>query len=362
MVDRSPWQVNLWLAFEPEKYETRGKGPMPAKSLTRVLGIATAWLIGIAAVHAEVATVRLAKQFGISYLPLTVMEEERLLEKRAKEQGLEVSTEWLRFTGGSGMNEALLSGNLDFAAGGVGPMLTIWGRTRSNLMVKGVAALNAMPLYLVTVNPNVKSIKDFTSKDKIALPTVKTSIQAITLQMAAEQTFGKGQQGKLDPLTVSMGHPDAQAVMLGGHSEITAHFGSPPFQELELKDPRAHKVLDSYEVLGGPHTFNLVWASNRFVTANPKVVAAFIAALEDSLKLIREDPAKAAVLWIKAENAKLSSAEAEELIRAPQNEWTAKPKRMLAYLDYMNRAGLVAAKTSDQSELFFPSAAVTAEK
>lgn len=331
---------------------------MRAKGLIRLVGTAALILAGVAAAGAEVATVRLAKQFGISYLPLTLMEEQGLLEKHAKLQGLDdLKTEWLRFTGGSGMNEALLSGNLDFAAGGVGPMLTIWGRTRGNLMVKGVAALNAMPLWLVTVNPDVKSIKDFTGKDKIALPTVKTSIQAITLQMAAEQAFGKGEQGKLDPLTVSMGHPDAQATMLGGRSEITAHFGSSPFQEAELKDPRARKVLDSYDVLGGPHTFNLVWASSKFVTGNPKVVAAFLAALEESLKLIRDDPAKAATLWIKAENAKLSQADAEAIIRSPQNEWTTVPKRMLTYLDYMNRAGLVSVKASDQRELFFPAPA-----
>ncbi|WP_431311141.1 ABC transporter substrate-binding protein [Methylobacterium nigriterrae] len=332
------------------------------KGWVRLLGTAALVLAGTVAARAEVETVRLAKQFGISYLPLTLMEEEQFLEKQARQRGLAVKTEWLRFTGGSGMNEALLSGNLDFAAGGVGPMLTIWGRTRGNLMVKGVAALNAMPLWLVTVNPDVKSIKDFTGKDKIALPTVKSSIQAITLQMAAEQAFGKGEQGKLDPLTVSMGHPDAQTAMLSGRSEITAHFGSPPFQELELKDPRARKVLDSYDVLGGPHTFNLVWASSRFVNANPKIVAAFVAALEDSLALIRTDPARAATLWIKAENAKLSQEEAEEIIRSPQNEWTTAPKRMLAYLEYMNRAGLVTAKASDPSELFFAVPGATAGK
>ncbi|MGT2489088.1 ABC transporter substrate-binding protein [Methylobacterium oryzae CBMB20] len=214
----------------------------------------------LGAARAEVSTVRLAKQFGISYLPLTVMEEEGLLEKQAKQRGLDVKAEWLRFTGGSGMNEALLSGNLDLASGGVGPFLTIWGRTQGNLKVKGVAALNAMPLWLVTTNPGVRSITDFGPQDKIALPTAKTSIQAITLQMAAEKAFGPGQQGKLDALTVSMGHPDAQTALMGGRSEITAHFGSPPFQEMELKDPRARKVLDSYDVMGGPHTFNLVWA------------------------------------------------------------------------------------------------------
>jgi NitT/TauT family transport system substrate-binding protein len=325
-------------------------------------GLSASLLAGAGSARAEASVVRLAKQFGISYLPLTVMEEEKLLEKQARQQGLELKTEWLRFTGGSGMNEALLSGNLDFAAGGVGPMLTIWGRTRGNLQVRGVAALNAMPLWLVSVNPAVTSIKDFTEKDKIALPTVKSSIQAITLQMAAEKAFGPGQQGKLDPLTVSMGHPDAQTAMLGGRSEITAHFGSPPFQEMELKDPKARKVLDSYDVLGGPHTFNLVWASSRFVTANPKIVAAFRAALEESLALIKAEPARVAALWIKAENARLTEAEAVEIIRAPQTQWTSAPLNMLAYLDYMNRAGLVAAKATDQGELFFPGAVAKAER
>lgn len=334
--------------------------------LNRLCGaaaLATASLLaGSGAAWAEASVVRLAKQFGISYLPLTVMEEERLLEKHARQQGLDLKTEWLRFTGGSGMNEALLSGNLDFAAGGVGPMLTIWGRTRGNMMVKGVATLNAMPLWLVTVNPAVKSIKDFTEKDKIALPTAKSSIQAITLQMAAEKAFGPGQQGKLDPLTVSMGHPDAQTAMLGGRSEITAHFGAPPFQEVELKDSRARKVLDSYDVLGGPHTFNLVWASSRFVSTNPKIVAAFRGALEESLALIKAEPNRVAALWIKAENAKLTESEAVDIIRAPQTGWTSAPLNMLAYLDYMNRAGLVSAKATDQGELFFPGAVTKAER
>jgi NitT/TauT family transport system substrate-binding protein len=329
---------------------------MKARGILRLAGTVAVLWGALGAACAEVSTVRLAKQFGISYLPLTLMEEGGLLEKQAKQRGLDLKVEWLRFTGGSGMNEALLSGNLDLASGGVGPFLTIWGRTQSNMKIKGVSALNAMPLWLVTVNPDVKSIKDFGPKDKIALPTAKTSIQAITLQMAAEKAFGPAQQGRLDPLTVSMGHPDAQTAMMGGRSEITAHFGAPPFQEMELKDPRARKVLDSYDVLGGPHTFNLVWAANRFVTDNPKVMASFRAALEESLTMIRQDPAKAAALWIKAEGAKLSPQEAEAIIREPQNEWTTTPKRMLDYLTYMNRAGLVSAKADKESDLFFPGA------
>ena len=62
------------------------------------------------------------------------------------------------------MNEALISGNLDFASGGVGPLVTIWARTQGNLKVKGVSSLNSMPLYLNSINPGVKTIKDFAQK------------------------------------------------------------------------------------------------------------------------------------------------------------------------------------------------------
>jgi NitT/TauT family transport system substrate-binding protein len=306
-----------------------------------------------AAARAEADTVRIAKQFGISYLPLTLMEEEKLFEQQAKKQGLDIKVEWLRFSAGSGMNEAILSGNLDFASGGVPSLLLLWGKTQGSLKVKGVAALNAMPIYLVTTNANVKTIKDFTAKDKIALPATKISIQAITLQMAAEKVFGKGQQEKLDIFTVSMQHPEALAAMLSGHTEINSHFGSAPFQEMELADPRVHKVLDSYDVLGGPHTFNGVWATSKFATTNPKIMKAFLDALEDSVARIKADPAAAAAIWVKAENSKLSPADAEKIIRNPQNEWTTTPKKVLTYLDYMNRAGLVSTKTSDWKDIFF---------
>jgi NitT/TauT family transport system substrate-binding protein len=316
--------------------------------------IAAALLLPAATAQAQTKTVRLAKQFGISYLPLTIMEQKQLLEAHGKRLGLDLKTEWVVFTSGAPMNEAIISGNLDFASGGVGPMLTIWGRTRGNLGVKGVTALNSMPLYLNTINPNVKSIKDFTDKDRIALPAVKVSIQAITLQMAAEKVFGPGQHGKLDPLTASLGHPDGMAAMMSGKSEITGHFTSAPFMYQELDDNRVRKVLDSYEVLGGPHTFNVVWATTKFHDENPKVIEAFIAALDEAMKQIAANPAEAAAVWVKAENSKLSPAYIEKLIRLPENEWTMVPKKIMDYAEFMNRIGLLSTKPASWRDMFFP--------
>src|SRR5712671_1424389 len=200
--------------------------------------------LGAPSAGAETRTIRIAKQFGISYLPLTVMEEKKFLEERGKSLGIDIKTEWVQFVSGTPMNEAIISGNLDFASGGVGPLLTIWGKTRGNIGVKGVAAINAMPLYLNSIDPKVKTIKDFAEKDRIALPAVKVSIQAITLQMASEKVFGPGQSGKLDALTVTLGHPDGMAQLMGFKSEITGHFTSAPFMYQELADKRVHKVLD----------------------------------------------------------------------------------------------------------------------
>ncbi len=302
---------------------------------------------------AETRMVRIAKQYGISYLPLTIMEEKKLLEAEGKKRGLDLSTEWVKFTGGPPMNEALISGNLDFASGGVGPLVTIWARTQNNLKVKGVAALNSMPLYLNTINPKVKTIKDFTDKDRIALPAVRVSIQAVVLQMAAEKAFGKGQEHRLDAWTVSLSHPDGLAQMMSGKSEITAHLSSAPFQYQELADSRVHKVLDSFEVLGGPHTFNVVWAAAKLHDGEPKIVQAFLTALSEAMKQIHDDPAGAAALWVKADKSKLSPAEALKIIQDKENTWTMTPQKTMVFAEYMARVGMVPVKATSWKDMFF---------
>ena len=157
-----------------------------------------------------------------------------------------------------------------------------------------------MPLYLNTINSSVKTIKDFTDKDRIALPAVKVSIQAVTLQMALEKLLGK--HDALDRLTVSMSHPDGMTAMMSGRSEITGHFSSAPFQYQQLEDQRVNRVLSSYEVLGGPATFNTIWTTSAFHDKNPRTYKAFLAALEEAMTFINGDKKEVAALWIKAEN------------------------------------------------------------
>jgi NitT/TauT family transport system substrate-binding protein len=308
------------------------------------------------AAHAEVSEIHVSRQYGISYLPLMIMEDQKLIEKHAKAAGVDVKVDWSKFASGAVMNDALLSGNLQFASGGVAPFTTLWAKTRSNLDVKAVAAINSMPLYLVTNNPKVKTLKDFTDKDKIALPAVKVSIQAVTLQMAAEKAFGAGQEHKLDHLTVSMSHPDGETALLSGKSEITAHLSSPPFQYQELEHKGMHRVLNSYDVLGGPATFNVVWTTAKFHDENPKVYAAFVAALDEATAQINGNKRAAAETYLRISKDKDSLDDILKMLNDPEIKYTTTPNNVMKYVDFMHKIGSIKVKPDSWKDMFFPNA------
>ena len=304
---------------------------------------------------AETSEIRIAQQFGISYLPLIVMKEQQLVEQAVIEAGLPRPTvTWDQFSGAAAMNDALISNNLDIATAGVGPMIIVWARTHGSLKITGVAALGAMPNLLTTSNPNIHTLADFTDKDRIALPAVKIGAQAVMLQMAAEQAFGPGQQNKLDDITVSMAHPDAAAALLGGGSEIDAHFTSPPFSNQELANPKIHKVLSNYDQMGGPATFNVLYAPDKFHAANPKTYAALLVALDRAMAVIKADPTAAAALYIKSEASKLTPAFVEAIIRDPANDFTATPLQTFKTAQFLYKTGAIKVQPTSWKDLFFP--------
>ena len=309
-----------------------------------------------AAARAGMSEINVAQQYGISYLPLMLMEDKKLIEKHAKAAGLDVKVGWAKFAGGNVMNDALLSGSLQFASGGVGPLVTLWARTRGNLDVRGVGALNSMPLYLVTRNPGVKKLADLGSNDRIALPAVKVSVQAVLLQMAAEQTFGAGQQNRLDALTVTMSHPDAMQALLSGQSEIDAHFGSPPFQYQEVAKPGIHVVLNSYDVLGGPATFNLVWTTAKFRNENPTLYDAFAKALDEAIAEINRDKRAAAEAYLRISKDKDSIDNIVKMMNDPDIVYTTTPQNIMKFAEFMARTGAIKVKPQSWRDFFFPNA------
>jgi NitT/TauT family transport system substrate-binding protein len=304
---------------------------------------------------AETSEVRMSRGLSLGFLPSMIMEDQKLIEKHAAAAGLgKVSVEWLKFSGGVVMNDALLAGQVDFAGGGPPPFAVLWARTQgSRVEVKGVAAMSAAPMYLLTRNPAIKSIKDFGPKDRITVPGAKISDQAVVLQMAAEQAFGDPH--KLDPLTMALSLPDGFAALLS-KGEINSQFSGPPFQYQRdvLQKHGIHSVLNSNDVLGGPATFIMMWTTTRFHDENPKTYAAVVAALREAIDLINRDRPKAAEIFLRVANEKMSQAEVVRILEQPDMRYSLAPEGVMRYVNFLHKIGVIKAKPESWKDMFFP--------
>jgi NitT/TauT family transport system substrate-binding protein len=222
--------------------------------MTRHLAWALGAMMLAALAHpaiAEVNEIRIGKQYGLPYIQFVIMEDARLIEKHARLQGLgDIKVDWATLGGPAQLNDGIISGAIDVAAVGLPNLITMWEKTRTNARVRAIAGLNFMPLILLTRDPKVRTLKDYGEKDRIAVPSVKISMQAILLEMAAAKEFGPDNYEKLDPLTVSMGHPDAFTALNSGGGEVASHFSSAPFQNRQLKMPGYRQIVSSYDIIG----------------------------------------------------------------------------------------------------------------
>jgi NitT/TauT family transport system substrate-binding protein len=323
-----------------------------------MLAVAALSMTGLGAatsVAQQPSEIRFAKGFGIPYLSVIILEEQKLIEKHTKALGLpETKGAFMQLASGAAMTEALLSGNLDYATGGPGPLLTVWDRTKGSMNIKGIAAISSIPVYLNTINPNVKTLRDFTEKDRIAVPTVRVSTQAVTLQIAAEKEFGKGKHATLDAYTVSLAPPDAHNAMMSKGTEITANFTSPPFTYLQLEKDHARRVLSSYDVMQGPTSFILMWTTEKFRNQNPKHHQAVLNALDEANAYIKSNPRGAAEAFIKNQKSPLKLEFVEGMVSNPENIFTTSPQNLMKYADFMFRIGSIKSMPEKWTDVFFP--------
>jgi NitT/TauT family transport system substrate-binding protein len=302
---------------------------------------------------AEVEKVLITYQPGLTYMPLILAGKNKLIQKHAAAAGLSnVTVDWIRLTSGGATVEALVTGNVDVATSGATNLLAAWDRTQGQ--VKGLAASGGAPMLLVTRNPDVKTLADFSDKDRIAVPTLKVSVQAVMLQIAAARQLGEDNRHKLDPLTTRLSHPDAVGAVLSADNEVNSHFPLPPFAQMELKDPRVHVVLNSHDIVGGPYTNIVVFSRRQFVDENPKIAQAIVAALDEADRLIQEDPKKAAELYLAETREKLTINELLEMMKQPGVVFSTTPSGTMLMAEQMAKGGVIKTSPKDWKEFFFP--------
>lgn len=323
--------------------------------LTMTLGGALAGLLSLQRLaRAETPTIRISHGYGILYLPLMVMQDQKLLEKQAKADGLgEIKVHWLDIDGGNAINDAMLAGGLDIAGTGAPGFISLWSKAhgipRSEII--GLGALSTSALWMNTNDPRIKSLADFTAKDRIALPGVKTSLSAVVLEMAVAKQFGIKNYAKLDPLTIGLSHPDGLAALLSGKGGITAHFTSPPFSYQELEDPRIHRAFSSTEILGNI-TLDVVYSLKRFADKNPALIKVFTAAQDQANAYIAANRKGAAETFLRVSKIKMPLKRVEEILADPDTRFSSTPDGVMRYAQFMYQAGIIKILPGKWTDLF----------
>ena len=302
--------------------------------------------------------VKFVQQRGLLYLPIDEMVTGGILQQEATKLGLgKVEATAQTLSGPAPVIDALLSGSADYGTAALPSLLTLWDKTHGTPNeVKAVGTVSNGAMVLYTINPNVKTIADFTEQDRIAVPSVRISFNAMMLEMAAEKIWNDPH--KLDHLTVGLGHPDAVAALSAGYDKaaITAHIAVQPFTDRGLKLPGAHVVADSRDVFGGPLTQITLLATKQTKEKNPILFQAVANALNESIKVANADKRAAAILWKNAQKASESVDDLVALLSDSGFEFTAQPHRIAYFAAFLNRIGSLKAKVGDWKELFWETA------
>ena len=245
---------------------------------------------------------------------------------------------------------------MNFGVTGVPGLATLWAKTAGTPNeVRALSAVQSMPFMLVTNREAIKTIRDFNEHDKIALPAVKVSSQAICLQMAAAKEWGQDQYAKLDAFTITRPHPDAATSVMSKATEVNSHYSVAPYYYYELATPGVHNVLKSYDTLGGPATNGVMIMAKKFRDANPKVTSAVYAALSEAEEFINKNPGEAAQIYIKTTNEKRSSqAEMVKYISDPDNVWTTTPQQSMEFANFMHKVGSIKRLPASWKDMYMP--------
>ena len=242
------------------------------------------------------------------------------------------------------MNDALLSGSVDFIAAGPPAFITLWDRTRDSVDVarcrRDVVAAD-VPEHAAT---HLNTLDDLTEQDKIAVTAIKVSIPAIIMQMYAAERYGAADATRFDRYTVTMTHPDAVVALLSGGSQINAHFTSPPFHQRERKDPqRAHGAHDRRHDgrLDDVHD-----AVDDGAVPRARIPASTAPCSRRSRKptrSIRDDPPRRRAILFAAESRRPASRSTSSSMcsRDPSIKFTTTPENVQKYADFMHSIGSI---------------------
>lgn len=290
------------------------------------------------------SAISIAEQWGIAYLPVQIVKEQQLMEKRLPDAEIR----WEKMGNAAAIREAMAAGKLDIGFMGIPPFLIGYDR---GVEWRIFCGLSEAPLGLVTLNPGIESLEDIGPRDTIALPQ-PGSIQHILLSMASGRLFGEPK--RFDSRLVTLSHPDGMQALLGGR-EITAHFTSPPYLFEELKREEARLILSGEEAFGGKFSFIVGVGKNDFLEENPEVLEALTASIEEAFGLLEKN--RGEIIQTFSDLYDMDPEVLQSYIDHPGMVFSAEIRGLEDFINFMHESGYVRSTIDTGAVLYSPAGA-----
>ncbi|SRR5579875_182713 len=286
----------------------------------------------------------IALQPDLGYSPLYIVEQEGWLKKALPN----VNVKWQVLNSGSAIETGMITNHIQVGAGGIAPFLL---GVNKGVGWKLLSSLDEENLWLVC-KPNIKSLKDITSTDRISV-VAPTSIQAIDLKKAAKTVLGN--PNALDPNMVILSHPVSYQAFKAGRT--TCALDAPPFEQEEVA-AGGHVVTSSYQLFG-TSTFNSTFVLTKYYQSHQQELKILVQQIKRAVNLLNSDPKKAATIIAAYEKGKLSEADALKDLTVKGTHWTIVPHGYLTYAKFMHSIGLISSVPRSMSSIELPTLKAT---
>jgi NitT/TauT family transport system substrate-binding protein len=297
--------------------------------------------------------VRIGLGFGLAFMPAYICEDLKLVEKYGREAHVDLKVTYERFFGAKPLQAAIGGDAIDIAPFGTAPFLVGWEKAKdTQRQILIVSGLTTLPPVLLTSRPDIHTLADFRAADRIAIPA-PTAPQHYLLQMQAEKVLG--QFDKLHNQIVVRSHPEAIAELLTTNGPVAGYFASAPFTELALADGRIHKVFGAADVIEGKTSFLILAATKAYIAAHPKVPEAVVKAMDEAARIIRDDPRRAAEIYLAHEPSRsFDGAGLAVILGDIKDEFGSAVHGVAAFADFMSRHGELKTPPQNWNEIVAP--------